>query len=138
MRIRHLKSSARAGFTLMELLVVVAILLVLAGTSIFTYQALFSESKESVARTQCRALAEAMDRFATRPASGFDYPDEEAGWQPLLIVGDLKEEPIDPWGQPYRWKRVAVGDVGKARAFVWSCGDNKTDEGGAGDDPNSN
>ena len=130
---RHARA-ARAGFTLMELLVVVAILLVLAGTSILAYKTIFAESKGSIAKAQATHLAEALENYSMSPNSGGNYPDPSTGFADLILRGYLTKEPIDPWGQPYRWDLRQIGDGSQVKAVVWSCGVNRTDENGAGDD----
>ena len=53
------------------------------------------------------------------------------GHPPILTGGfrNSANEMIDPWGTPYH-----IVLHGKAPPFVYSCGPNKRDEGGKGDD----
>lgn len=44
---------------------------------------------------------------------------------------NAKELPADPWGNPYKYKKISEG--GK-NYRIWSCGPNGVDEGGGGDD----
>jgi general secretion pathway protein G len=135
LRNKHLLvRTSRAGFTLMELLVVIAILVLLAGVSITSYQLFFKESKLSVAKIKANELAATLDKFAMSPLNGGNYPDPSSGFSILVQRGYLVQEPIDPWGQPYRWQLRQVGDGGVEKAVVWSCGPNQRDEGGGGDD----
>src|ERR1700687_1948519 len=50
------RATARAGFTLMEVMVVVAILVVLAGTGGVIYINVLEGAKEDVARTQVKSI----------------------------------------------------------------------------------
>lgn len=140
MLLRHphtLTRASRAGFTLMELLVVVAIIVLLAGVSIFSYRAIFGESKVAVAKIKASELAKMLDNYAMSPLNGGNYPDPNGGFQELLMRGYLTQEPIDPWGQQYMWTLQPVGDGSSERAFVWSCGPNMRNENGGGDDVTS-
>lgn len=131
---RHLaRAAARGGFTLMELLVVVAILLVLAGTAILTYRSLFMESKMGVAKSMCVTLKGHLESFSMSPLNNGQYPPPDTGFDLLVQRGYLSKIPLDPWGQPYRW----TIDPNTQMAVVWSCGPNMMDENGGGDDINS-
>jgi len=123
----------RRGFTLMELLVVMAILLILAGTSILAFRGIFAESKISIAKSQCVSLRGQLDNFAMAPSNTGNYPDPSTGFEDLVARGFLDRTPTDPWGQPYRWTMV-TGNDGNPRAVVYSCGPNRMDETGSGDD----
>ena len=125
-------SRRRAGFTLMELLVVVAILLILAGSSILAYRAIFAESKISIAKSTATNLKNQLEAYAMSPVSGMRYP--EGGFEELVARGYLNKIPIDPWGQPYQWTVVPTPDGVSMTAVVWSCGPNMVNENGAGDD----
>jgi len=124
----------RRGFTLMELLVVMAILLILAGTSILAFRGIFAESKISIAKSQCVSLRGQLDNFAMAPSNGGNYPDPSNGFEDLVARGFLDKSPIDPWNQPYRWTLTQSADGISVRPIVWSCGPNRMDESGGGDD----
>jgi prepilin-type N-terminal cleavage/methylation domain-containing protein len=129
-----IRAAARSGFTLMELLVVVAILLVLAGTSILAYRTIFAESKISIAKSECTNLKNQLEAFAMSPANMMQYPDPANGFNDLVARGYLSRVPVDPWLQPYRWNVMPIGDGSSLMAVVWSCGPNMVDENGSGDD----
>ncbi len=128
------RRAARRGFTLMELLVVVAILLVLAGTSFIAYTTIFAEAKTSIARTECVKLAGALQNYSMVPSNLGNYPDPTTGFTELLLKGIISKEPSDPWNQPYRWMLVPRGIEGDMKPMVWSSGPNMIDEQGGGDD----
>ena len=52
MKLRDYRATARGGFTLMELLVVVAILVVLAGAAVPIYMTYLENAKKSTAWTK--------------------------------------------------------------------------------------
>src|SRR5438128_1909846 len=56
-------SRRRAGFTLMEMLIVVAIIVALAGISVVSYFAVFETSKNKIATSQIKSLTVACDTY---------------------------------------------------------------------------
>jgi prepilin-type N-terminal cleavage/methylation domain-containing protein len=125
----------RRGFTLMELLVVVAILLVLAGSSILAYQQIFAKSKVDVAMASAKQLSSQMENLAIM--NGGNYPDPGNGFNDLIAKGLVTKIPTDPWGTPYLWSTMPLGDGSSFKVVVWSCGPNRMDEQGNGDDVTS-
>ncbi len=100
----------RAGFTLMEVLVVMAILVVLAGTGGVFYMKYLEDAKKDAAQIGVANLDQAVNAYKTNQRiSGGDYPAsvEELtrpsadGSPAALEVKAL----IDPWGRPYVYER---------------------------------
>src|SRR5436190_822800 len=98
-------SRARHGFTLMEMLVVVAIIVMLAGLGGFYYMQQLDKAKVGIARNQVKTtLTTAVDAYKIDHGS---YPgnlaallvQDEAGGPYLKTVDALK----DPWGHPYQY-----------------------------------
>src|SRR5438477_7252371 len=90
----------RGGFTLMEVLVVVAILVVLAGVGVPIYMNYLENAKKDIAHTTATSLGQACQAFQTR----MGRPPESL--QELVTPPDgkpLVEEKMlrDPWNQPY-------------------------------------
>src|SRR3954467_2887783 len=84
------RSRAGAGFTLLELLVVMVIIGLLAGFVAPRYFAQVGKSQVKVARAQIDALDKALDQFRLDVGR---YPTNEEGLQALVTV---------PTGEP-RW-----------------------------------
>ena len=109
-RVRRRKGEA-AGFTLLELLVVVAIIGVLTGFVAPRYFSQVSKSEINTARAQIDALGKALDQY--RLDTG-NYPSAELGLNALLVRPPSvpgwngpylrKQVPIDPWGKPYVYR----------------------------------
>jgi len=102
MRLREHRTQARRGFTLLELMVVVMILVVLAGVAVPTYMHYQEEAKVKAAYANCETLAKAAQAYQVE--NGVFPPSLEAltvmqpgGKTPLLEPRYL----IDPWGKPY-------------------------------------
>jgi len=100
---------ARAAFTLMEILVVVAIIVALAGVGGYFLIGQLTQSKADVARLQAKKLKEACTTYFIRtggfPTSLNDLVQPPAGGIPVL------EDPkaiIDPWGQPYQYQNMGT------------------------------
>ena len=113
-----------AGFTLLELLVVIVIIGLLAGYVAPRYFSQVGKSETQVARAQIDALEKALDTYRLENRR---YPTAEEG---LAAIGPYlkKAVPNDPWGRPYVYRVCAKGDF-----ELYSYGrDGKS--GGVGDD----
>jgi general secretion pathway protein G len=106
-----------AGFTLLELLVVMVILGLLAGYVGPKYFSQIGKSEVKTARTQIEALAKALDQYrldtghypSTEQGLGslFTRPANEPKWDGPYLS---KTVPLDPWGKAYNYK--APGEHG--------------------------
>jgi general secretion pathway protein G len=103
------------GFTLLELLVVVAIIALLAAYVGPRYFSQVGRSEQGVARAQLDAFAKALGTYRLDMGR---YPSKDEGLQALTqrpSGGDaghskwngpylLKAVPLDPWGHPYIYR----------------------------------
>jgi general secretion pathway protein G len=100
-----------AGFTLLELLVVIVIIGLLAGYVAPRYFAQVGRSEVQVAKAQIDSLEKALDQFRLdnrrypSPEEGLaalvEKPANAANWSgPYLKKG----VPADPWGRPYVYR----------------------------------
>ena len=102
---------ASRGFTLLELLVVVAIIGLLVAYVGPRYVSQIGKSETAAARAQIEALAKALDTF--RLDTGH-YPSSAQGLAALRTrpAGETKwngpylqkDVPADPWGKPYNYR----------------------------------
>ena len=100
-----------AGFTLLELLVVVVIIGLLAGFVAPRYFGQVGKSEMAVAKAQIDALEKALDQYRLDIGN---YPNNELGLKALVErpadqpkwAGPYlrKAVPLDPWGKPYVYK----------------------------------
>ena len=100
-----------AGFTLLELLVVVLIIGLLAGFVAPRYFGQVGKSEINVAKAQIDALEKALDQY--RLDTGH-YPTTELGLVSLVQRPQnepkwsgpylRKDVPLDPWGRAYLYK----------------------------------
>ena len=146
-----IKGSARAGFTLVELLIVIAILgilmsLVTAGAQTARRRGAVAKAKATIASLET-AMAMYHSDVGVYPASGnaelvaaLSVEPDDANWQgpymefkqDELVNGEL----VDPWGAPYIYVSVNGGSPShRTQSYdVYSLGPNGTDDGGTQDD----
>ncbi len=108
---RKNESSASAGFTLIELIVVVIIIGLLAGLVLPQFIRQEERAKLNTARAQIELFATALDTFRLDVGR---YPTTDEGLQALRQKpGGLerwdgpylrKDLPTDPWGKPYVYR----------------------------------
>ena len=112
MQMRSRTSTApAAGFTLLELLVVIVIIGLLAGYVAPKYFAQVGKSEIQVARAQIDALEKALDQYRL---DNRHYPSTEQGLEALMNRPASatawngpylrKAVPTDPWGRPYLYR----------------------------------
>lgn len=126
-----------AGFTLLEIMVVVIILGILAATIIPQFIGATQEAKVGAAKAHVAELESALERYQLHMDR---YPTQEEGL--AVLVGApaneaakwrgpyIKQLRNDPWGQPYQYRR---GGSHHPNSFdLWSRGADGA-EGGEGD-----
>ena len=128
-----------AGFTLIEIMVVVIIIGTIAGLVGIRVFSRLQEAREEAALTQMNSFRSALDLF--RLDNGF-YPLTQQGLEALVIppnVGRMagryrqdgylnsKEVPPDPWGNPYGYNCPDGIDF-----QIWSAGEDE--QSGTADD----
>jgi general secretion pathway protein G len=123
MIVRPVQSSrlaARAGFTLLEVLIVVAILVVLAGVGGVTYMSYLESAKEDVAKSKIKSIETACDayriKFGEFPQAlavlTQPYPDGSAG--------PLDPEALrDPWEREFQYDPNGQHNAGR-RPDIWT------------------
>lgn len=121
------------GFTMMELLVVLAILGLLAGLAITNIGGIFGGAQATTAELFVRESMKAP-LFTYRMHMG-DYPSTTDGLQALFMAPEGKtgkwhgpyitenKIPLDPWGEPYQY--AYPGTYNKAAYDLWSKGPDK-------------
>lgn len=128
---------SRSAFTLLEILVTLAIIGLLAGLAITNSDKIFGQSQEAVARIFVRdSLKTSLTRY--RIDLG-EYPSTAEGLNALLVAPANKAErwrgpyaeppggklPLDPWGEPYRYR--FPGTKNKGGYDLYSTGSDKAD-----------
>jgi general secretion pathway protein G len=113
LRKREIQKIVRRGFTLMEVLVVVAIILILASLGGYYVMGQLAEARKSEAKIQVRTLTTACENYELnyrqRPQQLSDLLNKGEMGGPYLKSSDLL---IDPWGKPYVYNREGPNNRG--------------------------
>jgi general secretion pathway protein G len=112
------KNKRMAGFTLIEIMVVVVIIGILAMVVVPTIMSRPDEARMVAAKQDVATIVQALDLY--RLDNGL-YPTQEQGldalskkpttdpvprnWNP---DGYLKKVPLDPWGNPYQYRNPGL------------------------------
>ncbi|MEM9167059.1 MAG: type II secretion system protein GspG [Planctomycetota bacterium] len=123
------------GMTLVEVLAVVVILGLLAGTLAVGFGGAFSKGKQELAKTGIGIIVERLELYRIEHDG---YPDTSTGLAALTDGVALPSSPyylgpdrlLDPWGEPYYL--VVPGPDGHPYEVI-SLGEDRA-EGGAGPD----
>jgi general secretion pathway protein G len=85
------------GFTMMELMVVIAIILVLIGMAAGRYEKSILRSREAVLKQDLTTMRNAIQQYTLDKAAGPQSLDD------LVSAGSLREVPIDPMTRARDW-----------------------------------
>jgi general secretion pathway protein G len=135
-------ASRRRGFTLLEILVVLAIIGLLVGLAVTRVGGIFSSNQAVVAKLFVQSsLNTSLVQYRIQMG---DYPSTAEGLRALLFAPATHAErwqgpyiespsgtvPMDPWGEPYQYAYPGVHN--KSGYDLWSKGPDKQD--GTADD----
>ena len=139
-RARRDSAPARAGFTLVELMVVIVIIGLLATVVAINVLPSQDEAMVGKARADIAVLEQAIETYRL---DNLTFPDDAQGLQALVGApaglarperyrqgGYVRRLPEDPWGNPYQYRRNSAHG---GQFDVWSMGADGR-EGGEGDD----
>jgi general secretion pathway protein G len=85
------------GFTLIEMLIVVSIIMILVGIAAMKYDRVVQHSKEAVLRTDLRTIRDAIDHYTLDKQAAPQSVDD------LAQAGYLRAVPVDPMTQAKDW-----------------------------------
>jgi general secretion pathway protein G len=100
-------SDRRGGFTLIEMMIVMAIIVILIAVAVPFYQKAITRAKESVLHNNLMAMRNAIDEYS------FDKQKAPGSLQDLVRDGYLHDVPKDPIAQTNDWK-IIPEDAGQA------------------------
>jgi general secretion pathway protein G len=104
---RCLTKTAR-GFTLIEMMIVMAIIVILIAVAVPFYQKSIQRAKESVLHSNLAAMRSAIDEYS------FDKQKAPQSLQDLVTEGYLHNVPKDPITQSSDTWKIIMEDAGQA------------------------
>jgi len=116
------RAQVRGGFTLMEVLVVMAIIVILASIGGVVYMRHLDDARRDKAKIDVQALTGACQTYSVR------YNEYPASLQSLLQPPDNAAPYIeqsllfDPWGREYHYQYPGQHNAINRKPDIWSDG----------------
>lgn len=136
--LKNQKSTRIHGFSLVEILIVIALIAILATVAIGNLGGIFGGQQEKIAQ-QVVNQGMKLGLTAYKLDVG-NYPSSEEGLLALLKSPAGKESrwkgpyleetqvPLDPWGQPYQYRFPGSRNISGSRGYdIWSLGPDGTE-----------
>ena len=101
--LRQARSRWQAGFTLLELMIVISIIIILAAITLPQYQKTIMHTREAVLRDDLRKMRSLIDQFAADKGRLPQSLDD------LVSQGYMREVPLDPFTNQKDWA-VSTGE----------------------------
>jgi type II secretion system protein G len=125
------------GFTLMELIIVIAVIAILLGIALPRIRGMVEEGNTAKAASELRALQAAVESYYIH--NNKQYPEMDDTWQNALVsarpklIGSPLKDPFSSSGDQYRYAKSR----NNLYYIIWSVGpDGRADIGGIGEDGN--
>lgn len=93
------------GFSLLELMIAMFILIILLSVALPTYQYTVQQAKETVLRENIRRIEDSIDQYAADKGKLPQSIDE------LIEAKYLREKPIDPITEKAEWDEIQGEDA---------------------------
>ena len=96
---------SQAGFSLIEIMVVVVIIGILAGAVALQVTDYTRDARKSRARSDISVIVKALDTYRMKHGR---YPNNSEGLDPLSLK---QSSQVDPWGNPYHYNKPGQRDA---------------------------
>jgi len=123
------KIKSQDGFSMIEIMIVIAIIAILSGLAVSTFRGSLDKSRIQAVKTDFSTFETVLEKYYLDNST---YPSTEEGLQKLIDAGLLRNKKNmlkDPWGMPYQYAYPSEHD--KDIPDIWSFGADKK-EGGTG------
>ena len=104
-QIANRKSQIQAGFTLLELMIAMFILIILLSVALPTYQRSVQQARETVLKENLFQMRRAIDQYAADKGKLPQSLDD------LVTEEYLREKPVDPIIEKAEWKEIQGEDT---------------------------
>lgn len=142
----QIRTRRRSGFTLLELLIVLAIILVIAGMVVPNLVGQRQQANIDATKITLKNVEGACKMWAAQHDG--NYPTQDDGDVLTLLtqrveyrgkqLGPYLEEPaFDAWGKALHYEYPNTKNPDSVKPAIWSDGPNGADDGGTGDDVNN-
>lgn len=127
-KIKNPKSKIQAGFSLLELMIAMFILIILLSVAVPTYQKMVQTARENVLKENLWQIRRAIDQYSA------DKGKAPASVDDLVKENYLRETPVDPITERAEWQVVTgedpnATDGGTGMLNVKSLADGEDSEG---------
>ena len=103
-KIQNSKSKIERGFSLLELMIAMFILIILLSVALPTFQRSVQQARETVLKENLFQMRRAIDQYATDKGKLPQSLDD-------LVTGEyLREKPVDPITEKSEWKEITGED----------------------------
>jgi len=104
-KIENLKSKIQWGFTLLELMITMFIMIILLSVALPAYQSTVQQARENVLRENLWQMRRQIDQYATDKGKFPKSIDD------LVKANYLRELPVDPITEKAEWREVQGEDT---------------------------
>jgi general secretion pathway protein G len=104
-QIANRKSHVQAGFSLLELMIAMFILIILLAVALPTYQRTVQQARETVLKENLFQMRRSIDQYAADKGKLPQTLDD------LVTEEYLREKPVDPITEKAEWKEITGDDT---------------------------
>ena len=104
-KIQNSKSKSERGFTLLEMMIVMFIIIILLSIALPAYQSSVRHARETVLKENLFQIRRSIDQYAADKGKLPQSLDD------LITENYLREKPIDPISEKAEWKEIQGEDT---------------------------